>query len=126
MKDFEIIELLPLHKQITLVIFRNPDTRKCEVQILPVSLKTVEIKVLQEMLKIPADRADTAIVSVEAEESLNCEILDWCEARGITSEQLLQAFVCFCGEPENIDVLRLWIRQENVRNKIDVEKFSLA
>lgn len=126
MKDFEIIELLPLHKQMMFVIFRNPDTRKCEVQILPVSPKTVEIKVLQEMLKIPADRADTATVSIEAEESLSYEILDWCEARDITSEQLVQAFVCFCGEPENINVLRSWIRQENVRNKIDVEKLSLA
>ena len=32
MKDFEIVDLLPLHRQMTLVIFRNPDAQKCEVQ----------------------------------------------------------------------------------------------
>lgn len=35
----------------------------------------------------------------------------------------MQAFICFCGEPENTDILRAWIQQETVRDKIDIEKF---
>ena len=113
MKDFELIDLMPLHRQMTLVISREPDTQKCEVQILPVSLETMGLKALQEMLKIPAEPgADAATVSVEIEEALSREILDWCGVRGITPEQLVQAFICFCGEPENADILRAWIRQE--------------
>lgn len=64
MKDFEIIDLMPLHRQMTLVIFYEPDTQKCEVQILPVSFETMGLKGLQEMLKIPAEpRANAATVS---------------------------------------------------------------
>lgn len=119
MKNLEIVDLLPLHRQMTLVIFRDPDTRKCEVQILPVSLETTELKALQEMLKIPAEPgADAATVSVEVEEALSHEVLNWCEARGITSEQLVRAFIGFCGEPENTDVLGAWIRQETAREKV--------
>lgn len=40
MENFEMIDLLPLQEQMTLVVFQNPDTRKGEVQILPVSLRT--------------------------------------------------------------------------------------
>jgi len=47
MENFEIVDLLPLHRQMTLVIFRDSDSQKCEVQILPVSLETIELKVLQ-------------------------------------------------------------------------------
>lgn len=113
MKNFEIVDLLPLHRQMTLVIFRDSDTRKSEVQILPVSLEATEPKALQGMLKIPVGPGtDAATVSVEVEESLNCEVLGWCEERGITSEQLVRAFIYFCGEPENTDILRAWIRQE--------------
>lgn len=123
MENFEMIDLLPLQGQMTLVVFQNPDTRKGEVQILPVSLKTTELKALQEMLEIPAEpKADAATVSVEVEESLSCEILNWCEARDITSEQLVRAFISFCGEPENADVLKAWIQQEIVREKINIEK----
>lgn len=123
MKNFEIVDLLPLHRQMTLVIFREPDTQKCEVQILPVSLETAEFKTLQEMLKISSEPgADAATVSFEVEEALSREVLDWCEARSITSEQLVRAFIGFCGEPENTDVLRAWIRQEIAQEKIDIEK----
>ena len=93
MKKFEIVGLLPLHRQMTLVVFRDPDTRKCEVQILPISWETTELKALQSMLKIPAEPgADAAMVSIDADESLSREILSWCEKRGITSEQLMRAF----------------------------------
>lgn len=123
MKDFEIIDLMPLHRQMTLGIFREPDTQKCEVQILPVSLETKEFKALQEMLKKPAEpRADAATVSIGVEEALNFKILDWCGVRGITLEQLVRAFVCFCGEPENADIVKSWVRREFVRSKIDIEK----
>ena len=119
MENFEMIDLLPLQEQMTLVVFRNPDTRKGEVQILPVSLKTMELKVLQEMLEIPTEpQADGAAVSVEVEESLSCEILNWCKARDITSEQLVRAFISFCGKPENADILKAWIQQEIAREKI--------
>lgn len=118
MKDFEIVDLLPLHRKMTLVIFRDPDARKCEVQILPVSLETMELKALQDMLKIPAEPgADAVTVSVEVEETLSREVLDWCGARSITSEQLVRAFICFCGEHKNTDVLRAWIQQEIVQEK---------
>lgn len=113
MKNFEIIELLPLHRQMTLVIFRDPDSRKCEAQILPVSLETTEFKTLQGILKIPAEPgADTSTISVKVAESLNREVLNWCNTRSITPEQLIRAFIGFCGEPENTDILRAWIRQE--------------
>lgn len=123
MKNPEIVDLLPLHRQMTLVIFRDPDTRKCEVQILPVSLETTELKALQEMLKIPTEpEADAATVSFEVEEALSREVLDWCEARDITSEQLVRAFICFCGKMKNVDMPREWIRQEIAQQKIDIEK----
>ena len=77
------------------------------------------------MLKIPAEpEADAATVSVEVEESLSREVLDWCGARSITSEQLVRVFICFCGEQKNTDVLRAWIRQEIAQDKIDIEKLS--
>lgn len=120
-KDFEIVDLLPLHRQMTLVIFQNPDTQKCEVQILPVSLKTTELKTLQEMQRIPAEPgANAATFSVEIEKSLSHEILDWCSTRSITPEQLTRAFIYFCGEPENTDILRAWIRQEIAQSKIEI------
>lgn len=123
MKDFEIIDLLPLHRQMTLVIFRDLNTRKCEVQILPVSVKIAELQNLQAMLKIPSEpKDDAATVSVEVEEVLSREILNWCEARDITSEQLVRAFVCFCGKPGNADIVKSWVRQEVVWSKIDIEK----
>lgn len=110
-----------LHRQMTLVIFQNPDAQKCEVQILPVSLKTTELKTLQGMLRIPAEPgADAATFSVEIEKSLSREILDWCGTRSITPEQLIRAFVYFCGEPENTDILRAWIRQEIAQKKIEI------
>lgn len=125
MKNLEIVDLLPLYRQMTLVVFRDPDTRKCEVQILPISWETTELKALQAMLKIPAEPgADAAIVSFEVDKTLSCEILGWCEERGITSEQLVRAFIGFCGEPENTDVLGTWIRQEIAQDKIDIEKLS--
>ena len=119
----EIIDLLPLHRQMTLAIFRDPGTQKCEVQILPVSLEMAELQNIQAMLKIPSEpRDDAATVSVEVDEILSRKIMDWCEARGILPEQLVRAFVCFCGEPENADVVKSWVRREVVRRKIDVEK----
>ena len=123
MKDFEIVDLLPLHRQMTLVIFRDPNTQKCEVQILPVSLEIAELQNIQAMLKIPSEpRDDAATVSVEVDEILSRKIMDQCEARGILPEQLVRAFVCFCGEPENADIVKSWVRREFVRSKIDIEK----
>ena len=123
MKDFEIVDLLPLHRQMTLVIFRDPNTQKCEVQILPVSLEIAELQNIQAMLKIPSEpRDDAATVSVEVDEILSRKIMDQCEARGILPEQLVRAFVCFCGEPENADIVKSWVRLEFVRSKIDIEK----
>ena len=123
MKDFEIVDLLPLHRQMTLVIFRDPNTQKCEVQILPVSLEMAELQNMQAMLKIPSEpRDDAATVSVEVDEILSRKIMDWCEVRGILPEQLVRAFVCFCGEPENADIVKSWVRLEFVRSKIDIEK----
>lgn len=123
MKDFEIVDLLPLHRQMTLVIFRDPNTQKREVQILPVSLEMAELQNIQAMLKIPSEpRDDAATVSVEADEILSRKIMDWCEVRGILPKQLVRAFVCFCGEPENADIVKSWVRREFVRSKIDIEK----
>lgn len=123
MKDFEIADLLPLHRQMTLVIFRDPNTQKCEVQILPVSLEMAELQNMQAMLKIPSEpRDDAATVSVEVDEILSRKIMDWCEVRGILPKQLVRAFVCFCGEPENADIVKSWVRREFVRSKIDIEK----
>ena len=123
MERFEIIDLLPLHRQMTLAIFRDPGTQKCEVQILPVSLEMTELRNIQAMLKIPSHPGDDAArVSVEVDEILSRKIMDWCEARSILPEQLVRAFVCFCGEPENADVVKSWVRREVVRRKIDVEK----
>ena len=123
MERFEIIDLLPMHRQMTLAIFRDPGTQKCEVQILPVSLEMAELQNIQAMLKIPSkSRDDAATVSVEVDEILSRKILDWCGTRGISSEQLVRAFVCFCGEPENTDIVKSWVRQEVVRSKIDIEK----
>lgn len=123
MKDFEIVDLLPLHRQMTLVIFCDPNTQKCEVQILPVSLEMAELQDMQAMLKIPSEpRDDAATVSVEVDEILSRKIMDWCEVRGILPKQLVRAFVCFCGEPENADIVKSWVRREFVRSKIDIEK----
>lgn len=123
MKGYEIVDLLPLHRQMTLVIFRDLNTQKCEVQILPVSLEMAELQNIQAMLKIPSEpRDDAATVSVEVDEILSRKIMDWCEARGILPEQLVRAFVCFCGEPENADIVKSWVRLEFVRSKIDIEK----
>ena len=123
MKDFEIVALLPLHRQMTLAIFRDPDTQKCEMQILPVSLEMTELRNIQAMLKIPSHLGDdAATVSVEVDDILSRKVMDWCETRGILPEQLVRAFVCFCGEPENADVVKSWVRREFVRSKIDVEK----
>lgn len=127
MEDFEIVDLLSLHRQMTMVIFRDPDTQKCEVQILPVSLKMIGNQNIQAMLKIPSEPEDeAAAVSVEVDEALNREIMDWCGARGISSEQLVRAFVCFCGEPENTDIVKSWVRQEVIRSKIDMKNFPLS
>ena len=123
MERFEIIDLLPLHRQMTLAIFRDPGTQKCEVQILPVSLEMAELQNIQAMLKIPSkSRDDAATVSVEVDEILSRKIMDQCEARGILPEQLVRAFICFCGEPENADIVKSWVRREFVRSKIDIEK----
>ena len=123
MECFESVDLLPLHRQMTLVIFRDPNTQKCEVQILPVSLEIAELQNIQAMLKIPSEpRDDAATVSVEVDEILSRKIMDWCEVRGILPEQLARAFVCFCGEPENADIVKSWVRREFVRSKIDIEK----
>lgn len=123
MGRFEIIDLLPLHRQMTLAIFRDPGTQKCEMQILPVSLEMAELQTIQAMLKIPSKtRDDAATVSVEVDEILSRKIMDQCETRGILPEQLVRAFVCFCGEPENADIVKSWVRREFVRSKIDVEK----
>ena len=123
MKGFEIVDLLPLHRQMTLVIFRDPNTQKCEVQILPVSLEIAELQNIQAMLKIPSESRDNAAtVFVEVDEILSHKIMDWCEVRGILPEQLVRAFACFCGEPENADIVKSWVRREFVRSKIDIEK----
>jgi PHD/YefM family antitoxin component YafN of YafNO toxin-antitoxin module len=123
MKNSDIVDLLPLHKQMTLVIFRDSDTRKYEVQILPVSLEAIEPKVLQEMLEILVKPGtDAATVPVVVEESLSRAVLNWCEERGITSEQLIRSFTGFCGEPENTDVLKAWIKQEIARERINIER----
>ncbi|MEY8232866.1 hypothetical protein AALA82_14760 [Oscillospiraceae bacterium 50-16] len=127
MEDFEIVDLLSLHRQMTMVIFRDPDTQKCEVQILPVSLKMIGNQNTQAMLKIPSEPEDeAAAISVEVDEALNREIMDWCGTRGISSEQLVQAFVCFCGEPKNADIVKLWVRQEVIRSKIDIEELPFV
>ena len=127
MEDFEIADLLSLHRQMTMVIFRDPDTQKCEVQILPVSLKMIGNQNIQAMQKIPSEPGDeAAAISVEVDEALNREIMDWCGTRGISSEQLVQAFVCFCGEPKNADIVKSWVRQEVIRSKIDIEELPFV
>jgi hypothetical protein len=127
MNDFEIVDLLPLHRQMTLVIFCDLDTQKCEVQILPVSLKMTGDQNIKAMLKIPSEPEEDAVaVSVEVDEALNREIMDWCGVRGISSEQLVRAFVCFCGEPENADIVKSWAHREFVRSKIDIEKLPFV
>ena len=127
MRDFEIVDLLSLHRQMTLIIFRDPDTQKCEVQILPVSLKMIGEQNIQAMLKIPSEPdEEAAAVSVEVDEALNREIMDWCGARGISSEQLVRAFMCFCGEPKNADIVKSWVRQEVIRSKIDIEELPFV
>lgn len=69
---------------MTLVIFRDPNTQKCEVQILPVSLEIAELQNIQAMLKIPSEPGDNAAtISVEVDEILSRKIMDWCEVRGI-------------------------------------------
>ena len=123
MECFESVDLLPLHRQMTLVIFRDPNTQKCKVQILTVSLEMAEFQNIQAMLKIPSEpRDNAATISVEADEILSRKIMDWCEVRGILPKQLVRAFVCFCGEPENADIVKSWVRREFVRSKIDIEK----
>ena len=127
MEDFEIVDLLSLHRQMTMVIFRDPDTQKCEVQSLPVSLKMIGNQNTQAMLKIPSEPEDeAAAISVEVDEALNREIMDWCGTRGISSEQLVRAFVCFCGEPKNADIVKSWVRQEVIRSKIDIEELPFV
>ena len=127
MEDFEIVDLLSLHRQMTMVIFRDPDTQKCEVQSLPVSLKMIGNQNIQAMQKIPSEPGDeAAAVFVEVDEALNREIMDWCGTRGISSEQLVQAFVCFCGEPKNADIVKSWVRQEVIRSKIDIEELPFV
>ena len=127
MKDFEIVDLLPLHRQMTLVIFRDPNTQKCEVQTLPVSLEIAELQNIQAMLKIPSEPGDNAAtISVEVDEILSRKIMDWCEVRGILPEQLVRAFVCFCGEPENADIVKSWVRREFVRSKIDIGSVHIS
>ena len=82
-----------------------------------------ELQNIQAMLKIPSkSRDDAATVSVEVDEILSRKIMDQCEARGILPEQLVRAFVCFCGEPENADIVKSWVRREFVRSRIDIEK----
>lgn len=55
--------------------FRDPDTRKCEVQILLVLLEVTKTKALQEMLKFPAElEDDTATVSIAVKEPLSREV----------------------------------------------------
>lgn len=34
----------------------------------------------------------------------------------------MRAFISFCGEPENTDVLKAWINQEIAREKINIER----
>lgn len=127
MEDFEIVDLLSLHRQMTMVIFRDPDTQKCEVQSLPVSLKMIGNQNIQAMQKIPSEPGDeAAAVFVEVDEALNREIMDWCGTRGISSEQLVQAFACFCGEPKNADIVKSWVRQEVIRSKIDIEELPFV
>lgn len=96
MGDFEIVDLLSLRRQMTLVVFRDPDTQKCEVQLLPISLTMTGDQNIQAMLKIPSEPEDeAATVSVEVDAALSREIMDWCGTRGISSEQLVRTFVCF-------------------------------
>ncbi len=79
------------------------------------------------MLKIPSQpENDAATVSVEVDEALSRKIMDWCGARGISSEQLVRAFVCFCGEPENADIVKSWVRREVVRSKINTEELPIV
>ena len=81
----------------------------------------------QAMLKIPSEPEDeAAAISVEVDEALNREIMDWCGTRGISSEQLVQAFACFCGEPKNADIVKSWVRQEVIRSKIDIEELPFV
>lgn len=96
MGDFEIVDLLSLRRQMTLVVFRDPDTQKCEVQLLLISLTMTGDQNIQAMLKIPSEPEDeAATVSVEVDAALSREIMDWCGTRGISSEQLVRTFVCF-------------------------------
>ena len=123
MERVEIIDLLPLHRQMTLVVFCDSDTKKCGVQILPVSMEATELQNMQTMLKIPSEPGDdAATIAVETDETLSREILDWCRIRDITPEQLVQAFIRFCGEPGNADIVKSWARQEVARGRLDIEK----
>ena len=38
----------------------------------------------------------------------------------------MRAFVCFCGEPENADIVKSWAHREFVRSKIDIEKLPFV
>ena len=124
MERFEIIDLLPLHRQMTLAIFRDPGTQKCEMQILPVSLEMAELQNIQAMLKIPSEPGDNAAtMSVEVDETLSCEILDWWWDQGYFIGTAGAGHLSvFCGEPENADIVKSWVRLEFVRSKIDIEK----
>lgn len=75
------------------------------------------------MLKTPSEPGDNAAtIAVEVAEILSREIVDWCGARGILPKQLVRAFVCFFGEPKNVDIVKSWVHREFIRSKIDIEK----
>ncbi len=128
MHDIDLLYLVPLHDEITFVVFRDRtlDTVDCSLlrnqhRALMPSLNpelsdgvTDAVLALEEILKAEIGASqyreypDGELIAIELDDALHQQMVDRCKLWDLTEEKLLQAFLRFC-KAENRNVLKRWI-----------------
>lgn len=131
----KIVEVVPLHEMVLLVIFEDEKMKKYDVKLLagrfdafkPLEEKDLFAQVQNERFGVVwTDDIDCSCeelyehgedVTFEIQRDLLDEARKWCADRHITVEQLTAAFIEFCGEKANAEAVAAWIGEMEKKHK---------
>ena len=138
MHEIRIIDIVPLHELITLVVFEDETIGEVDAKLLrnshgelnPVpwgqllpqqkAISSATVAALQKEIDHSefAENLGNSVITIEVEEPLYSEFIQWCKSRDIEAERVLQAFLRFCTE-ENEDAIQAWIDDCHRRAMLD-------
>ena len=138
MHDIRIIDLIPLHDLMTLAVFEDKTIGQVDAKLLrnthdelnpprwphlrPETREICKDSIAALRQEIDhsefAENLGSEVITVEVDEPLYSDFIQWCRVRGVEVERVLQAFIRFCTE-ENKDVIEEWLNTAHRKAMLD-------